>query len=156
MIDLKTWVQNKGRPSLDGVRTAALLVLTTGAIAGCSPPSSSDNVEQDAQPSVAEPQQRPVPGEAPEEAPQPVDGDAFGPARAAIDTFCDGDAACVQEQRKEMAYFVNMMAAFEDRDRAVAESCLRTGMVDGGVDWTIVTPCMRDAVKGKMIGDSIN
>lgn len=156
MIDLKALVQNKGRPSVHGVRTAAFLLLTTGAIAGCSPPSASENIDQDPQPPVVETQQSPVPRETPEEAPQPVDGDAFGPARAAIDTFCDGDAGCVQEQRKEMAYFVNMMAAFEDRDRAVAESCLRTGMVDGGVDWTIVTPCMREAVKGKMIGDSIN
>lgn len=78
--------------------------------------------------------------------------DGFGPARAAIDAFCDDDAACVAEQRSELGYFVTMMAAFEDEGHAAAERCMRSGVVEGGVDWTIATPCMREAVKGKPIG----
>lgn len=77
--------------------------------------------------------------------------DGFAPAREAIEAYCKGDAACVAEQRSELGYFVTMMAAFEDEGHAAAERCMRSGKVEGGVDWTVATPCLRETVKGKPI-----
>lgn len=121
-------------------------------LAGCSQSVPADPVEEtSAAPSVAS---SAVPDAISE--PPASGSDGFAPAREAIVSFCRGDAACAQEQKEELAYFVKMMAAFEDREGAVAQRCMRSGLVDGGIDWTVATPCLRAAAKGKPIGASIN
>lgn len=125
------------------------------AAAGCSEPETGTSADIEPSVEAAEPPQT---IETVEAEPEPLEypDDEFAPAREAIDRFCAGDEACVREQRSEMGYFVTMMAGFDDRNRVVAERCMRSGLVDGGVDWTIATPCMRDTVEGKAIGGAID
>ena len=76
----------------------------------------------------------------------------FEPARAAIDDFCGDDAACVRDQRENLARFVKIMVGFDDPGQAVAGRCMRSGKVDEGIDWSVAGPCMQAAAKGKALG----
>ena len=78
----------------------------------------------------------------------------FDKARADIGAFCSSQgkgAACQREQRKELGYFVTMMAGF-DLPRSTLESCMRKGKRGRYIDWTVTTPCLRAASKGRRVG----
>lgn len=81
-----------------------------------------------------------------------ADNDPFARARAEISTFCKGEQSCIAMQRKELGHFVTMMAAFNDPGHAVARRCMGAGKRGRQIDWTVATPCMRQAVKGRQIG----
>lgn len=80
--------------------------------------------------------------------------DPFAKARFDITAYCAGQTktptarqSCIAKQKSEMGYFVNMLAGF--RDQSAAQRCMMAGKKGRYVDWTIATPCMRKAVKGR-------
>ena len=82
--------------------------------------------------------------------------DPFAKARFDITAYCAGQTKtpsarqfCIAKQRSEMGYFVNMLAGFDDK--AAAKRCMMAGKKGRYVDWTIATPCMRKAVKGRSL-----
>lgn len=132
------------------IAAAALLV-------ACSESAPSDAMQEEVAetPVIASPAGAP---DAIEELPEPDQDmqDGFAPARAAIDEFCDNEAACVRNQRENLATYVKIMAAFDDPNGTVAERCMRSGLSDGSVDWTVAAPCMQAAAKGKPIGGRLD
>lgn len=79
--------------------------------------------------------------------------DPFAKARGDIDVYCRGrPAGCVIEQRKQMAHFATMMAGFNDQENRNARRCMTKGKRGRFIDWTVAATCMRQAVKGRMVG----
>lgn len=81
-----------------------------------------------------------------------ADNDPFARARADISTFCKGGRSCIAKQRDELGHFVTMMAAFSDPGHANARRCMIAGKRGRHIDWTVATPCLRAAVRGRQIG----
>lgn len=87
-------------------------------------------------------------------------GDPWARPRADAARFCAGQhggnaaavAKCTTAQKRELGYFVTMMTGFEDPGQVIARRCMTSGKRGKFVDWTVATPCMRKAMKGKPIG----
>jgi len=87
-------------------------------------------------------------------------GDPWARPRADAARYCEtrhgADAAavatCTTAQKRELGYFVTMMAGFEDPGQTIARRCMTNGKRGKFVDWTVSTPCMRKAMKKKPIG----
>lgn len=74
--------------------------------------------------------------------------------RTEIARFCKGDADCIAYQRRELAAYLRMMAAFRDPGNRNIERCMRAGRVSGQmIDWSRSANCMRAAVRGRRIGE---
>ena len=82
-----------------------------------------------------------------------VSSDPFARARSDIEDYCRGKpVACVTQQRRELAYFVNMMAGFSDPEHRMAATCMRSAKRTQGIDWQTAASCMRRHVKGRALG----
>ena len=132
--------------------SAPLALLILAACSGGDPVDQPEAQAATATPSPAEGEELPTMEiEVPEDF-----GEKFEPARAAIDDYCGDDAVCDREQRESLGRFVKIMAGFDDPNSAVAGRCMRAGKIDQGIDWTIATPCMQAAARGKPLGARLN
>lgn len=87
-------------------------------------------------------------------------GDPWARPRADAARYCEArhgtDAAaaanCTTAQKRELGNFVKMMAGFEDPAQATARRCMTSGRRGKFIDWTVASPCLRQAVKGLPVG----
>lgn len=90
-------------------------------------------------------------------------GDPWARPRADAARFCEarhgtGPAAarCTDAQKRDLASFVKMMVGFEDPGQKTARRCMNSGKRGKFVDWTIATPCLRQAAKGRPLGSRLS
>ncbi len=86
-------------------------------------------------------------------------GDPWARPRADAAKFCaerHSNAAaavqCTDTQKRELGRFVTMMAGFDDPGMADARRCMTSGKRGKFIDWTVATPCLRQASRGKRLG----
>lgn len=88
---------------------------------------------------------------------QAAPADPFARARADAGKYCIATrpaaevAACTKRQRSELGYFVTTLAGFDKK--AAAGACMKSAKRGSYIDWTIATPCMRKATKGRALGN---
>lgn len=83
----------------------------------------------------------------------------FARARDNIRQFCAADQACYDAQLQQLVHFTRMMALFNDPGGRTGERCMRAGVVERNghrlVNWQTASDCMRAAVAGLRMGDTI-
>lgn len=72
----------------------------------------------------------------------------FAELRARIDRYCEGNAACIEEQKQGVKHYLGMMTLY-DPPKEKLESCIASATKEQLTNWKQAADCLRASVRPK-------